>query len=135
MALSVVSVGAHQDDELSCLGTLIRCAQRGDRVTTVAVSNGDKGGSHDPSIAHEEIARMRVAEATAVARSLGGEFFCVGQEDEYIMDTKEARENVARILRQVRADVVLTCPPTDYNIDHIRAGEIPQPTPPSWPAS
>jgi LmbE family N-acetylglucosaminyl deacetylase len=124
MVLSVVSVGAHQDDELSCLGTLILCAARGDRITTVSISRGDLGGQHDPAIPHDEIARIRIAEASAVASSLGGEYFCLGSDDEFIMDTQETRVAVARVLRRVRADLVLTPPPTDYNVDHIRAGEI-----------
>ena len=124
MALSVVSVGAHQDDEMSCLGTLIRCSDRGDRITTISISNGDKGRLHDLSLSSDEITQIRIAEASAVANAIGGTFHCLGQEDEYVEDTKETRIALARLLREVRADVVLTCPPTDSQEDHIRAGAI-----------
>ena len=55
--MNIVCVGAHQDDvELNCLGTLLRYVERGDvRITNVTVSNGDKGGNFDPSIAHETV--------------------------------------------------------------------------------
>lgn len=121
---SVVCVGAHQDDELSCLGTLIKFSDRGDRVTTISISNGDKGGQHDPSIPNATVAAIRIAEATAVAAALGGEYVCLAQEDEFIEDTKAVRLALAAVLRRVRADLILTPPPTDYNIDHIRAGQI-----------
>ena len=124
MVLSVVCVGAHQDDELSCLGTMILCADRGDRITTVSISKGDLGGQHDPTIPGEEVARTRIAEATEVASALGGEYVCLNADDEFIMDTRDLRIDVARTLRRVRADLVLTPPPSDYNVDHIRAGEI-----------
>lgn len=124
MALSVVSVGAHQDDELSCLGTLIRCADRGDRITTISISNGNKGRLHDLTLTSEEITQIRIGEASAVASALGGTYHCLGLEDEYVEDTKEIRVALTRLLREVQADIVLTCPPTDYQEDHIRAGAI-----------
>jgi LmbE family N-acetylglucosaminyl deacetylase len=124
LSLSVVAVGAHQDDEMSCMGTLIRCAARGDRITVISISNGDKGGQHDPTIPNSDIAAIRIQEAQSVAAELGAEYVCLGVEDEFVEDTRDVRLDVTRLLRRVRADLVLTLPPTDYNIDHIRAGEI-----------
>jgi LmbE family N-acetylglucosaminyl deacetylase len=124
MSASIVFVGAHQDDELGCLGTLIRYAARGDRITTVSISNGDKGGLHDPTIPHSEIVRIRIDEASRVAAELGGEYVCVGQEDGFIQDDHAARMAVVSILRRVLADVVITLPPTDYTTDHVVAGRI-----------
>jgi len=122
--LSVVSVGAHQDDELGCLGTLIRYRDQGWRITTVSVSNGDKGGQHDPSMPHAVVAQTRIDEATRMVAELGGEYFCLGLEDGFIFDSRDIRLALAEILRAARADVVLTLPPTDYNNDHIMAGQI-----------
>lgn len=121
---SVVAVGAHQDDELGCLGTLIRYRELGVRITTVSITNGDKGGQHDPSIPHAVIAKARTAEATRVAAELGGHHFCVNVEDGFVFDSRETRLTLTRILRRAKADVVLTLPPTDYNNDHIMAGQI-----------
>ena len=122
--MNVVCVGAHQDDEMQCLGTLIKCAQRGDRVTVITISNGDKGGQYDLNIPHAEMARLRMAESRAVVESLGGQYYCLGQEDEYVEDNREIRDGLARLLRQVGADLVLTSPPCDYNPDHVITGEI-----------
>src|SRR5262245_22892354 len=122
--LSVVSVGAHQDDELGCLGTLLRYRDQCARITTVSVSNGDKGGQHDPTIPNAVIAQTRMEEATRVARELGGEYYCLGLEDGFVFDSREVRLALANVLRAVQADVVLTLPPTDYNNDHVMAGQI-----------
>ncbi len=122
--LSVVSVGAHQDDELGCLGTLIRYRDQGCRITTVSVSNGDKGGQHDPTLPHEVVARTRIDEATRMAAELGGTYFCLGLEDGFVFDSREIRLALAQILRAAEADVVLTLPPSDYNNDHVMAGQI-----------
>jgi LmbE family N-acetylglucosaminyl deacetylase len=119
-----VSVGAHQDDELSCLGTLLRYRALGWRITTVSVSNGDKGGQHDPGIPHAVIAQTRIDEATRVAHELGGEYYCLGLEDGFVFDSRDVRLALTDILRTVEADVVLTLPASDYNNDHIMAGRI-----------
>jgi len=75
--MNVVCVGAHQDDEMHCLGTLIKYANRGDHIVIAAISNGDKGGQYDPSIPHGEIARIRAEESGGVARALGGSYTCL----------------------------------------------------------
>jgi LmbE family N-acetylglucosaminyl deacetylase len=122
--LSVVSVGAHQDDELGCLGTLIRYRDQGSRITTISLSNGDKGGQHDPSLPHEVIARTRIEEASRMVAELGGQYHCLGLEDGFVFDSREIRLALTEILRAVEADVVLTLPSSDYNNDHIMAGQI-----------
>ena len=124
--MNVVCVAAHQDDiEANCLGTLLKYQQRGDvTITNVVISNGDKGAQYDITMPYEEVARMRNAEAASVAEALGGSYYCMGQSDEYIHDTDEARNQLTDILRQARADLVFALPPADYNTDHIVAGQI-----------
>jgi LmbE family N-acetylglucosaminyl deacetylase len=124
--LNIVSIGAHQDDiEIHCMGTLLKYRQKGDvNITNVTVSNGDKGAQYDLSIPYAEVAKMRIAEATKVADALGGRYICMGQSDEYIRDTDEARNQVVDIIREAKADVVFTHPPVDYNTDHMTVSQI-----------
>jgi len=124
--VNVVCIGAHQDDiELNCGGTLLKYQQRGDLVlTNVVISNGDKGAQYDVAMPHEDVARMRNAEAAAVTAMLGGRYINLGQSDEYVRDTDEARNQLTDILRAAKADIVFTCPPSDYNLDHIVAGQL-----------
>jgi LmbE family N-acetylglucosaminyl deacetylase len=124
--MNIVSVGAHQDDiELNCLGTLIKYRnQGGHTITNVVISNGDKGAQYDPRTPYEEIARIRATEATAVAQGLGGRYVCMGQSDEYIRDTDEARNWLIDVLREAKADLLFAPPPVDYNTDHIVTSQI-----------
>jgi len=124
--MNIVCVGAHQDDmEVNCSGTLLKYRQKGNvNITVVVISNGDKGFQHEPSTPYEEATRIRNAEATRVAEALGGRYICLGQSDEYMQDTPEARNQVVDILREAQADVVFTLPPQDYNADHMVASQI-----------
>jgi len=124
--MNIVSIGAHQDDiELNCLGTLIKYQQQGGHTfTNVVISNGDKGAQYDPRTPYAEIAHIRETEATAVAHGLGGSYVCMGQSDEYIRDSDEARNWLVDAIREAKADLVFTLPPTDYNNDHMVTSQI-----------
>jgi N-acetylglucosamine malate deacetylase 1 len=124
--MNIVCVGAHQDDiDINCLGTLLKYqAKGGVTITNVSVSNGDKGAQYDLSMPYAEVTAMRNAEAAAIVETLGGRFICMGQPDEYVQDTEEARNQMTDILREAKADIVFTSPPNDYNTDHIVAGQI-----------
>jgi LmbE family N-acetylglucosaminyl deacetylase len=124
--MNIVCVGAHQDDiEVNCVGTLLKYRQKGDvNITNVVVSNGDKGSQFNPATPYEEVARTRNAEATRVAEALGGRYICMGQSDEYIRDTDEARNQLVDILREARAEIVFALPPIDYNTDHMVTSQI-----------
>jgi LmbE family N-acetylglucosaminyl deacetylase len=122
---SVVAVEAHQDDvELAVMGTLIKMAAAGASITICSVTNGEKGASHLPDLDYAEVARIRCEEATASAARIGARFVCLGAEDEYLYDTPELRTKLVDVLREARADIVLCPPPTDYQDDHVRAGQM-----------
>jgi LmbE family N-acetylglucosaminyl deacetylase len=119
MPLNIVAIGAHQDDvELTCLGTLLLCRSRGDSVTIVTTTNGERGSSVDPQVPLEQVRRTRDAEARAVATELGADYVCLGFPDQYLRDSDEARTRLSDILRQAGADLVLAPPPADYHADH-----------------
>jgi LmbE family N-acetylglucosaminyl deacetylase len=124
--MNIVCVGAHQDDiDLNCLGTLLKYRARGDvAITNVCVSNGDKGAQYDLTMPYEQVAAMRNAEAKAIVNELGGRFICMGLPDEYVHDTDEARNQLADILREAKADIVFAPPPVDYNLDHVISGQL-----------
>ena len=112
---SVVAVEGHPDDvELGCLGTLIKLRDEGARITIVSLTDGGNGASYDPS-RFGSMAETRAAEASAVAARLGGTFRSLGVEDGYLYDSPALRDQVAGILREVDADLVLAPPPTDYH--------------------
>ncbi len=116
--MNVLFVGAHPDDEMSCLGTLLLYRRRGDTLSLVCATNGDKGISDDPGFPLAECARIRDLEMREVARDLGAEYVCLGEPDEALFDTWENRLKMIEAVRQARPDVVFTHFPQDYNLDH-----------------
>ena len=120
----VLFVGAHPDDEMSCLGTLLLYRRRGDRLSLVCATNGDKGISDDPSFPLAECARIRDIEMREVARELAAEYICLGEPDEALFDSWENRLKMIEAIRRVQPEVVFTHFPHDYNLDHTATSEI-----------
>jgi LmbE family N-acetylglucosaminyl deacetylase len=117
--MNIVHVAAHQDDEGHTLGTLLKYRrQGGHRITLICTTNGDKGMSFSPEIAHAEAAAVREREMQAVAAALGAEYVCLGGEDEFLYDTKQMRLRLIDALRAAEAELIFTHWVHDYNLDH-----------------
>ncbi|MFC0629153.1 PIG-L deacetylase family protein [Kribbella deserti] len=111
-----VCVFAHQDDEMRCLGTLLRLHEAGHEIAFVAVTNGDKGLPYAPD---EDATAVRDKEMRTVAQAFDAEYLCLGREDGYTYDDPELRRDLLAAIRTTRADVLLTHWTTDYNADHV----------------
>jgi len=117
--MNVVSVMAHQDDELVCLGTMLKMQARGDRLHFICVTDGSGGMAQSPEMPRAEAAAVRDREMRELARRVGGQYICLGERDEYLYDTPEVRDALVGALRAAEADVVLTHFSPDYNADHM----------------
>jgi LmbE family N-acetylglucosaminyl deacetylase len=105
---SVLAIGAHPDDvELQAGGTVAAWARGGVRVELACFTAGEKG-AHDAGADPVEVGRIRRREAMAAAAELGarGVHF-LGATDGELEPTLELRVAVARLVRQVRPDVVV----------------------------
>lgn len=116
--MRIVTVFAHQDDELQCLGTLLRMRERGDSISIVCTSSGNKGLPFSGA-GPEEAARTRDAEIRAVAAELGAEYRCLGREDGMVWEGEALRRELIAVLRELRAELVFTHWVEDYNSDHV----------------
>lgn len=116
--MNVVSIMAHQDDEMRCLGTMLRCRARGDRLHFVTVTDGSKGFVHASSVPREEAARIRHAEMAALATEVAAPYINLREPDEFLYDTPDVRLKVIDAMRQTQADVIFTHYTDDYNLDH-----------------
>jgi LmbE family N-acetylglucosaminyl deacetylase len=117
--MNVVSVMAHQDDEMRCLGTMLKCRARGDRLFFVTLTDGSKGFVHMPEIDPSEAARIRHDEMTAVATAVGAEYINLRGPDEFLYDTPAVRMGLIEAIRKARPDLLFTHWYEDYNQDHI----------------
>lgn len=116
--MNVVSIMAHQDDEMRCLGTMLKCRARGDQLSFVTLTDGSKGFVHEPDIAPADAARIRHEEMTVVAQAAGAEYINLRGPDEFLYDTAETRMSLIEAIRRTKADLVFTHYHEDYNQDH-----------------
>jgi LmbE family N-acetylglucosaminyl deacetylase len=87
----------------------------------VTMTAGDCGSA---TVAKEEIARIRYAEAQAAAACLGAWYACVGMLDvEVIFEVGNLRR-VVEVVRRFDPDVVITHSPADYMLDHEEASRL-----------
>jgi len=115
---------AHQDDELVCLGTMLRMQQRGDSLHFICVTDGSGGMVHIPEMTRAEAAETRDREMRRLADRVGASYTCLGERDEYLYDTGGVRDRLISALRAVRADVLFTHFSPDYNADHIAVNAL-----------
>ena len=54
--MNVVSIMAHQDDEMRCLGTMLKCQARGDRLFFITLTDGSGGFVQTPSLSRKPAA-------------------------------------------------------------------------------
>jgi LmbE family N-acetylglucosaminyl deacetylase len=116
--MNVVSLMAHQDDEMHCLGAMLKCRARGDRLWFITVTDGSKGFVQQPDIAREEAARIRHAELASIAHRLNAEYLNLGEPDEFLYDSPEVRMKLIEAIRYTCADLIFTHFQEDYNLDH-----------------
>jgi LmbE family N-acetylglucosaminyl deacetylase len=115
--LSILMIGAHPDDcELKAGGTAILLARFGHRVQFVAMTGGDNG---HPSMSGGSLQQRRRQEAQAAAKILGiSRSDVLDNHGGELLPTLEARREVVRLIREARADVVISHRSTDYHPDH-----------------
>jgi LmbE family N-acetylglucosaminyl deacetylase len=130
----VLIVMAHPDDgEFGSGGTIARWASEGRDIYYCLATDGQVGDAGDTEITSEQLARVRQEEARAAARALGvrNEVIFLHYMDSRLEPTLELRRDIARVIRQVRPDVVICQDPTTRwsgsgyinHPDHRAAGE------------
>ncbi len=116
--MHVVSIMAHQDDEMQCLGTLLKCRARGDTIAFVTLTDGSKGFVQEPDIDPGEAARIRDAEMRELADRIGADYLNLREPDEFLYDTPGVRMKLIEAIRATRAELIFTHYHEDYNLDH-----------------
>ncbi len=109
----VLAVYAHPDDpEISAGGTLANWAAAGTQVWVLITTRGEKGTS-DPNADLEALAKKRLVETAAAADLLGlaGHFYFDYGDGELKDDTR-LREQIVRLVRELKPDAVLCPDPT-----------------------
>ena len=125
-----VVVAAHPDDaDFGTAGTVARWSDAGATVTLICVTDGDSGG-FDDSVPRDQIAGIRQAEQRTAAAAVGvSDVVFLGRPDGFVEVDRSLRRDLARELRRLRPEVVVTHSPERdyarvfmYHPDHLATG-------------
>jgi LmbE family N-acetylglucosaminyl deacetylase len=124
---------AHPDDpEFFCGATIARWTRMGHSVKYCLLTKGDKG-SQDRTVKPEELSRIRVEEENRASAVLGvSSVRFLDYQDGTLVPSLETRRAVAKVIRQEKPEILVTCDPTNYypregtinHPDHRAAGQI-----------
>lgn len=118
--IRVILLGAHPDDcEYRAAGTAALMVDAGHAVKFVSVTNGN-AGHHQ--MQPKELAARRYAETQEVARQLAIEYDVLDYPDGQLLPTLEARNEIIRLIRDWKADLVMGPRANDYHPDHRYTG-------------
>ena len=122
--LRIIAFGAHPDDcEIKVGGAAAKWAALGHHVKLVSITNGDIGHW---KTAGGPLAQRRTAEVHHCAEILGTTAQVLDVHDGELMVTLENRKMITRLIREWKADIVLSPRPNDYHPDHRYAGILVQ---------
>ena len=108
----VLTIFAHPDDvDFSSAGTLAKWSLQGSEITCLVCTDGSKG-SDDPKMTSLKLATIRMKEQRDAGKVLGVKdvIFLSHKDGELFVDLK-LKEDISKVIRQVRPDVVITTDP------------------------
>lgn len=108
---------AHPDDiEAHCAGTIARLVARGEAVSYVLATSGNRGTA-DPTVSAAVIAARREAEQLAAARVVGVERvrFLRYDDSDLLFHQPRLREDLTAIIREERPRTIITHDPYPGN--------------------
>jgi LmbE family N-acetylglucosaminyl deacetylase len=122
--LRIICFGAHPDDcEIQAGGVAALWSAKGHHVKFVSVTNGDIGHWRD---AGGPLAQRRTAEVERAAQILGNATEVLDIHDGELLPTLDNRRTITRLIREWKADVVMSHRPNDYHPDHRYTGILVQ---------
>lgn len=124
--LRIMTIGAHPDDcELTTGGTCLKYSALGHKIKFVYATNGDAGHQ---TLGGAVLAGIRAAEASQACSIGGFEYEIMDNHDGYLEANIRNRDNLIRIIRRFRPDLIFTHRTNDYHTDHRNTGLLVQDT-------
>lgn len=115
--LDALCIGAHPDDvEIGMGATVAKMVRTGARVGIVDLTNGEPTPYGSPEV--------RAAESTAAAKVLGATRRTLSGANRYLLDSIEARTELAEVIRELRPRVLFIPYADDAHPDHVAASSI-----------
>lgn len=111
----ILAVGAHPDDmEFGASGTIAKWVEEGATAYYLICTDGSRGSS-DPKMTHKRLAEIRRKEQEEACKVLGVKkaIFLNHTDTQLVADLK-LKEEIVRVIREVRPNIVITMDPTFY---------------------
>ncbi|CAN5497393.1 PIG-L family deacetylase [soil metagenome] len=121
--MRIMAIFAHPDDELGCLGTLRRHAERGDAVMLVWTTLGELASQFGDA-SREEVSRVRQEHGAWVAHKVGAEhrFFDMG--DSRMTGSRAEALEIARLYARWQPDSIITWSDDHPHPDHRMTAKV-----------
>src|SRR6202163_4865437 len=112
---TILLIGAHADDDSLSHGTLAMLQAHGNEVYVLTLTTGNVG-TQDPNLSRTQLALIRRQEELDALAELGipaGHYINLGYDDGLLEfeDRKSVVENLVRIIRKIRPDVLFAFDP------------------------
>lgn len=111
----ILAIGAHPDDtDFGASGTIAKWVKEGATAYYIVATDGSRG-SDDPKMTHKKLAAIRKSEQEAAAKVLGvKKVFFLNHPDTQLVSDLKLKEELVRIIRTVKPNIVITMDPTFY---------------------
>ena len=121
--MRILALFAHPDDELGCVGTLKKHAERGDDVMLVWTTHGEMASQFiDES--ETEVRRIRQEHGTWVAQKVGGDYTFFDMGDSRMTGSRDEALQIARLYASFQPDAVITWSDDHPHPDHRMTAKI-----------
>ena len=121
--MNIMAVFAHPDDELGCIGTLKKHAERGDNVMFVWTTHGELA-SQFVEHSDEEVRRIRHEHGKYIADTVGAEFRFFDMGDSRMTGNRDEALALARLYAEFKPDALITWSDDHPHPDHRMTAKI-----------
>lgn len=116
--LDILAIAVHPDDiELGCAGTLIKHANKGQKVGIVDLTEGELGTRGTPELRLQEAQNAAEVMGITVREN-------AGMADGFFRNDEEHQLKLITYIRKYQPDIVIANAPTDRHPDHGRASRL-----------
>ena len=111
----ILAVGAHPDDmEFGASGTIAKWVEEEATAYYLICTDGSRGSS-DPKMTHRRLSEIRRAEQEKACKVLGvKKAFFLNHSDTQLVPDLTLKEEIVRVIRELRPNIVITMDPTFY---------------------
>ncbi len=121
--MRILAVFAHPDDELGCVGTLKKHAQRGDEVMLVWTTHGELA-SQFVDYSDEQVRLIRQEHGAQIADKVGGKYHFFDMGDSHMRGSRDEALQLARLYATFKPDALITWSDDHPHPDHRMTAKI-----------